>query len=796
MVYASFMENHFLYIPQHQLNLLDWDHILGDLRSHFHFEANSLQIEAKPFLAFSSIEHSLTILGQFISDFDHLSALFARRVNFLSGDNALIERTMACQKGVVLDNRELNFAAHLIELFLDFQRSISPEIFELELGDLQHLKRNFLRPLRQFLDEYGTIHYDKHPELSEVQKKIQTLDQKLRERIQSLLKENPYSGAAQFNQYDIINERYVIPIRSDSYQHHLGAIIAKSNTGMTLFVEPIELREISNTRMQLMAQRDDILNKIFIKYSQLLTQDFKNVQQIVTYALKVDLHLSKASFCEKRKLSCPEISLDDSCEILGYFHPLLQNPVVNDLELTEQEHGIIISGPNTGGKTVTLKSLSLCHLFMHMGLYVPASFARLPLIKSLYYFSHDQQDLSQGLSSFSSEAKNYLELLDSISDHSYVFIDEIFNSTSSEEASALAIGLLNELHDRAKIKVFLSTHHQLLKTFMHSNNSYLSCHVGYDFEADTPTYKIIKGTPGSSLALSIFKKLSLKRPSSNQIFAKASSIMETKQVSYESLLEELTAKKTQLDKTLSSNQLLQRELQNQKSASEGILFLEREKLKKEFRKKLDSLLSKAETWFKETKSNPDLNKKSFYRELDQLKYQSHAELSAAKNDPYKEKNSKEHQSSPLKEEEIQLNQQYYCSLLKSDVEVIALNLKRKKVQARKGGLNLWVDVSTLTHSKNQKKTPPPSVNIHVQKKTEGKLEIDCRGMRLDEFERMAFYHLEELACGDIPYLSIVHGHGDGVLKTWLRKYLNQRKEDFMWSSPDGNDGSTIVKLIS
>lgn len=753
-----------------------------------------MSIEAQPFLTFSSIERSLTTLGQFLSELDHLSLLFARRVKLLASEHHKIERVLACEKAVILDNKELNFAAHLIELYLDFSRSVNPDVFEIAVDDLNDLKKNFLRPLRVFLDEYGIIHFDKHPELSEIQKKIQTLDLKLRERIQSLLKEAPYSNCAQFNQYDIINERFVIPIRSDSYQHNLGAIIAKSNTGMTLFVEPLELREISNTRMQLMAQRDDILNKIYIRFSQQLTHNHRIIKNITQYALKVDLNIAKAHFCEKRKLNRPEISFDDSSEILGYFHPLITEPIANDLELHGEDQGIIISGPNTGGKTVTLKALSLCHIFLHMGLYVPASKAKLPLVKSLYYFSHDQQDLSKGLSSFSSEARNYLDLLDNISDQSYVYIDEIFNSTSSEEASALAIGLLNELHLKARIKVFLSTHHQLLKTFMHSNSAYLSCHVGYDFDRNAPTYKIIKGTPGSSLALSIFKKLSSQRPTKNKIFEKASSIMETKQVSYEALLEELTAKKTKLDKIIFSNESLQKELKNQKSASDGILFLEREKLKEEFRKKLDSLFKKADLWFRNLKASPDLTKKSFYKELDQFRHQSKIDLSESipiedeKVDP-----EVNHQGVLI--EQVQVGEMYFCSVLRSDVEVIAVNQKRKKIQARKGSLNLWVEVSTLSRSQNSnKKHIPQTINVHIQRKVEGKLEIDCRGMRLDEFERLAFYHLEELICGDIPYLSIVHGHGDGVLKTWLRKHLSQHKEDFTWSSPDGNDGSTIIKL--
>lgn len=690
----------------------------------------------------------------------------------------------------MLNAHELNFVAHLIELFLDFRKSVAPETFHLEIDNIHIFTKTYLRPLRQFIDQSGVIHFDKHPQLSEAQKRIQELDQKLRERIQQIIREEPFTTVIQFNQFDIINDRFVLPIRSDSYQHHLGAIIAKSQSGMTLFVEPLELRELSNQRLQALAKRDDILNKVFIGFSLICEQNYHLISRCLDYSLQIDLYLNKALFCERKKLAQPTLSHDLSCEVFGFFHPLISNPIANNLSLNDDEKGIIISGPNTGGKTVTLKSLCLCHIFMNMGLFVPAQKATLPLIKSLYYFSHDQQDLVQGLSSFSSEAKNYLELLASISDHSYIFIDEIFNSTSSEEASALAIGLLNELHFQSKAKVFLSTHHQLLKTFMHSNQDYLSCHVGYDFQNDVPTYKIIEGTPGSSLALSIFKKLSKQTIGHNRIVEKASSIMETKQVSYEALLEELTHKKTLLDKDLLQAKKLKFDLQNQKKASEGILFLEREKVKSEYKKQFESLLKKATNWFEETQSSPEINKKGFFKELDHLKHLGRQDLNRDKN----QETLSDADGQPISENLITEGSKLFCSVTNSEVEIVNCNSKKKKAQVRKGVLNIWVDFSQLYPSKHRKSQPTQQVKVHVFKTNKGVLEIDCRGYRLDDFERKVLSHLEELLGGEIPYLTVVHGHGDGVLKSWLRQHLKSRIDDFEWSSPDGNDGSTIIKL--
>jgi DNA mismatch repair protein MutS2 len=206
-----------------------------------------------------------------------------------------------------------------------------------------------------------------------------------------------------------------------------------------------------------------------------------------------------------------------------------------------------------------------------MGLFVPSNFAEINPVSGLFYFSNDHQDLKEGLSSFASESLYYLNLLTELAPNNLIIIDEIFNSTSSEEASSLALALFEEIKKRSNSKILVSTHHQMLKTLMHSRIDYLSAHVGFDFDRNLPTYKLLSGEPGSSLAFKIFDKLSHDYNILNHISEKASQYLDQKQLTYESLLQDLSAKKIELDKLLSQNREYNQELKNQKKSMEGIL---------------------------------------------------------------------------------------------------------------------------------------------------------------------------------------------------------------------------------
>ena len=559
------------------LELLDWSLLISDISSLSHFELTKAKFQAPPSAKASSIiQHDLNLLESYLQNFDDYSLSFNSKLRMLPVEAASFKLIKDISKGKFFEANELHFLAQIAESYhecFNLFRSLNfHQDYTLEQDKINKIKRNFINPLRDFVDYSGNVSYERHPVLKRLYAEVLALESDLRITIQKTARTELYATKLQMDNYDIINDRYVLAVRSDSYNSELGPIVSRSQSGMTLFVEPYDVREKGNKRIHLLSEIESTILKLTIELSKTIHNYVNEFHLMSEWALDLDWLNTKATYTQKLGLSKPLLNEKFYFEFNGIYHPLLNNPVKNNIELDSTHKGLIISGPNTGGKTVALKSLTLSILMTHMGLYVPALHADIHPIEELFYFSHDHQNLAEGLSSFASESKYYLELLKSLGPLNLIIIDEIFNSTSSEEASALAIAFLDEIHTRSNSKVVLSTHHQVLKTFMHSRGDYVSAHVGYDFDLNRPTYKLILGEPGSSLAFKIFDNLSERFGLKNEISEKAKELLDKKQMTYETLLQELSQKKIDLDKLLNHNRSLNIELRNQKSAMEGTLF--------------------------------------------------------------------------------------------------------------------------------------------------------------------------------------------------------------------------------
>lgn len=778
------------------LELLDWFQLTGDIASLSHFDTTKRRLSTPPqFKDHDSIERDLERLDTFIKNYDDFSVLFSGRIRMLPVGLEYFSLIPDLFKGRFFEGKELNFFCLLIETYQEsfkaFQGLVFEKDFTLPPEIMQKLRKNYVIPLREFVDHTGNVSYERHPLLKKLYAEVLALESDLRVNIQKTSKSDLYSNKLQLDNYDIINDRYVLAVRSDSYNSDLGPIISRSQSGMTLFVEPYEIREKSNKRIFLLSEIEATILKLTIDLSKIIHTYAEQIKSISEWVEELDWLNTKATYTEKLGLSRPTLTHAFYFEIHGLFHPLLSNPVKNNLLLDKSHKGLIISGPNTGGKTVVLKSLCLSVLFVHMGLFVPAGSAFIYPAKDLFYFSHDHQNLSEGLSSFASESKYYLELLQVLGERNLIVVDEIFNSTSSEEASALAIAFLEEVHNRSQAKVIISTHHQVLKTFMHARGDYVSAHVGFDFEHNRPTYKLILGEPGSSLAFKIFDNLSEKFGMRTHISEKAKTLLDQKQVTYESLLQELSQKKIDLDKLLNQNRTLQVELKNQKASMEGILFLEREKILNDYSKKIKSLFDQAEHVLAEVKKGEIANRRNLNNEIGQI------QSTLNKEKPTRVANATPDEKyahyRPIAFEDIHAGLTVFSLNVKKDVKVTQVNARKKEVQIQHGALSVWTNTETLRWASGIK-APAPKVNVHVNRTVKGEIEIDCRGMRLDEFQKTCEQAIEEVYNGEIPFVTIIHGHGDGVLKNWLRTYLKKEYKELHFENIEGNDGCTKISF--
>ncbi len=764
-------------------SLIEWTSVVNCIAQYAVFERTKEQLQHH-FLSIIEADRSFVITDFYLQNFQSISPEIYRCFKWISPKGELWDRVQLIKKNAILNTTELNYIANSIDGFLQLQQTVPTTLFFENSSIDKNFCQVFLKKVRLLVEPNGNIHFEKHPLLRAIQEKINQISTDLRNRISQIAKSESFSKNLAFDQFDIINDRFVLAIRSDSYNSQLGQIISKSASGLTLFVEPLEIKALSTLRLELLIERDEVLNRILIELSSDCFQSYNTIEQIFRYIADIDLYLAKASFAFNYHCTRPVFNSEKNIEILNFFHPLIKDPIKNDLSLTKDHKGIIISGPNTGGKTVSLKSVCLVFLLSRMGVFVPASKAELPFPEDVFYFSHDQQSLNEGLSSFSSETIQYLNLINEIKDGAFVFIDEIFNSTSSEEASALAIGLFDELTQRADCKIFVSSHHQMLKTLMHQRLDFLSASVGFDFNKNVPTYKLAYGSPGASLALSIFKNLSQKMGHDFSIYDHAAKVLDNKQLEYEALLESVSKKTHELDKLIRQNKSLKQDLDNQKNASEGLLFLERQKVLDNYKDELKKKVKELELFIEEIKQTPEPSVKKIERRVEAHKL----ELIPTPSAPFVV--GDEDDTSPIRD--ITIGDHYYCSLTKSDVLVLNLNAKKRQAQIKKGALSMWVPISALA-SASSNKTRNQQVTVNIDRSPSQSVSYDCRGFRLEEFQTMVYKALEEVLCGDIPFVTIIHGHGDGILKSWIRGHL-KNQDDFNWDTTDGNDGETIIKL--
>lgn len=697
------------------------------------------------------------------------------------------------RKGSVFELEELATVVLMLETalehshFLQMLERVPPN--EDELGRrkefTRHFKRNVLKEFRTFVNADGEIDYFKHPKLKALYRQQLELEGTIRNTLAQLRNSDEFQKALQFAGHDIINDKYVLPIKSDNFSSKLGSIVARSESGRTLYVEPVKIRDFNRQRFETLLKIDHIIHEISRVFCERLAPWGSLINHICDLVYVFDEFDTRSRFAQELNLSRPVLVEEATINLEGFFHPLIPDAVKNNLRLHASSKGVLISGPNTGGKTAAIKSIALACLFARHGLFAPARQASLHLFENIFYFGNDQQSLPEGLSSFAAEVQNYSELLAQLGKSNLVIIDEIFNSTSSEEASALAIALFNEITLAGHSKVIVSTHHQTLKTLAHASDDYISCHVGFDSQKNSPTYKLVYGFPGKSMALEVFQKMTATNDTCQRIYKEAIKKLDNKMLNYEKLLSDLSHKEEKLNRLISSNQQLQKELSNQKESAKAVAKLKVEEEVEKAKTELQKIARQAREVYHQAKSGEIEGKRKLEKKISNLE----ASLGpfTKKTESFRQREKEIQMPRPQK---LEVGKPYFCSFVNQTVVLKELK-KNGEALVTKGAMTIKCPSDSLWAS-NVKPHQMNKVTVSAQRETNVKLEYDCRGMRLSEFQNLVENAIPELISGSVPFINFIHGHGNGTLKDWIRSYLKKNSEVEWDSNESGNDGETRV----
>jgi DNA mismatch repair protein MutS2 len=684
----------------------------------------------------------------------------------------LFDTIKACEK---LQNSLLkekmqtpHFNEHLESLVIDY--------------DLDSLIKKAIAPNGDILDTAS-------PELLNIRNKIKSLERNIKNKIQEILAKE--AGKLSQATVSIRNDRYVLPVKAEYKNSFKGVVHDTSASLLTVYIEPHAIYELNNTLNKVKEEEKEEINRVL----RLLSKRAGNISDtlINNYMSIVDLDFifAKASYAIKIKASRPKINTNHQLDLINAYHPLLNVPKVipNSISFGEKERGIIITGPNTGGKTVLLKTVGLLVLMVKCGLLVPCDENSNVMIYDMVCADiGDEQSIQNNLSTFSSHMKNIVNILETVTPNSLVLFDELGSGTDPKEGSSLAMAILKYLLEH-KISFITTTHYSELKAFAYNHPEVINASVEFDETTLQPTYKLLLGVPGSSNAFSIAKRLGLKP----EIVEAAAATTYQSNDELQILINKLERKARDLEKRLIQveaeknkykvlNEELGNELLNIDRVRDEII----EKANQEAKKLIEKLTFEANRILEEARQ--------LVKEKD-LKLHQVIDLKHQVNVLHDEKITKENNneiSGP-----IEVNDPVYHNQF-GQYGVVTKKFKNNTFEILLGNVRIKVkekDLKKVAETpKVEKKQAKSTISVSKTSKSV-KLSLDLRGERYEDAKILLDRYLDDCQLHNIKQATIIHGYGTGVIRELVQKTLKASRyvESFRYGGAgEGGSGATVV----
>lgn len=689
--------------------------------------------------------------------------------------------------GMLYPQQLLEIASSLeaVQAVMGYQKACEIEVshFDELVGQLNEIP-GLSRDIQRCIDRDGTIKDNASKELYAIRRRIRNLDASIRQKMDQLA-----SSQKEFLSEAIVttrNDRFVLPVKTVSKGNIKGIVHAESATSKTSYIEPESVVLMNN---QLTEEKNNEQHEIErILYE--LSQEVKNYAATLEYnqeAMQIlDFMFAKGAYGQAIDGCIAKIQEDYS--ILSFKqarHPLIdpKQVVANDIEFESPYHMLLITGSNTGGKTVTLKTVGLLAMMSLSGLAVPCKQAIVPFYDQIFCDLGDEQSIEQSLSTFSSHMKKIVDIVEHVTGQSLVLIDEIGSGTDPREGESLAQAILDELHEY-HCHVVASTHYSGLKKYAKEQPFILFASVEFDLETMSPTYHLLNGLIGQSYAFEISSRLGL----SDKIVHRARMIKEDTMSKEDHLLETLENElennrqlQVKLDETIASYQQQEKQLQRKLKQIED----KQEKVLEEAKAKANEIIEEAkgevQIILDELKSEAKEIKPHMINnarhELDDLKY--------------------------VKEEERLINLEKHDYQVGDRVKILSVNREGQVVGISKNG-QLTVSLGGLKMQLKQEevqfigKALKPKVKVNaksVKTTSSGHYEINVIGMRYEEAMIMVDKFLDDALVHHYPHVRIIHGMGTGALRNGVRKMLDRNKNVVSYRDGGPNEGGLGATLV-
>ncbi len=638
-------------------------------------------------------------------------------------------------------------------------------------------------------------------ELADIRRHIRLQSVKIRESLQKIISSPEYSKYLREPIITLRSDRFVVPVKSECKNEIPGLIHDVSSSGGTFFVEPIQAVNANNALKELMEREQREIDRILAELSAEAAAYREQIDENFAILTELDCIFARGKLSYAMEATAPEIRADGKISLQKARHPLIDKKTVVPISVSlgDEFDTLIITGPNTGGKTVTLKTLGLLTLMAECGLHIPAEQGSvISVFEKVLADIGDEQSIEQSLSTFSSHMKSIVEMLSLCDGDSLVLFDELGAGTDPAEGAALAVALI-EYCRKCGAKVAATTHYAELKLYAMRTVGVINASCEFDVETLRPTYRLLIGIPGKSNAFAISRRLGLPE----EILSKAADLVNENDANFEEVLHQLEEQRQQMEKAREEAELLRQETVRQKEKSDAYYA----EMKKEREKAMESARREAKQLVEDARRTANAVQEELKQLRKQLKNSAdttgvnakQAELRRTLNE------AEDKLSAPL---ETKQRPKPTREVREGDtVEVLKLGTRATVLSVRKDGLydlqagvmrlTAKVDEIYLLEQQKAEKPKRPQQGAARPLRSSASMELDIRGMAVDEAIPVLEIFLDNALLANLPSVRIIHGKGTGILRTAVHEHLRKCKTVKRFRVGvygEGENGVTIAEL--
>jgi DNA mismatch repair protein MutS2 len=637
--------------------------------------------------------------------------------------------------------------------------------------------------------------------LKSIRRSIRLTNDKIHNELSSIL--NSSKNVLQENIITMRNGRYCLPVKSEYKNHFQGMIHDQSSTGSTLFIEPMAIVRLNNDLRELAIKEQEEIEKILAELSMMAGEHVEQLEYDYNTITGLDFIFARAKLSKQMKGTEPKFNDKGIINLKKARHPLIdpKHVVPIDVRIGSDFNMLIITGPNTGGKTVTLKTVGLLTLMGQAGLHIPAfDNSELAIFDEVYADIGDEQSIEQSLSTFSSHMTNIVSILHKANENSLVLFDELGAGTDPTEGAALAMAILTHLHKKG-IRTMATTHYSELKIYALSTEGVLNASCEFDVETLRPTYRLLIGIPGKSNAFAISSKLGLPE----YIIEEARKLIGKQDRTFEDLISDLEASRVTIEKEQNEIQQYKAEIEKLKKnldRKNENLEASRMRILKEAKEEAYSIIQEAKEIADESirKYNRWLQQGGNIKEMEAERAQLRDRLSENSDLPIEENSKPAKKVSP---DNLKIGDSVFVTSLGLRGTVSTLPNAKGDLLVQMGALSSQVNTSDLEAIEDTekpvevKRSRTQTGKIRISKSSSIRPEINLIGKTVDEALFELDKYLDDAYIAHLPQVTVIHGRGTGALRNAVHDFLKKSryvKSYRVGGHHEGNTGATIVEF--